>query len=264
MNRLHFGLSILSLLSLVACVQVETISCGNCDALPPPQVTSDPGTNSEQCELDPPITTVQKQQNSAWCWAASTSLVINHLEPLRQRRLEQCNVVQTTLTDSIEKKDTELHNQGILGEINCCRVTDDALFNASQSYLSDKVIIASEEVCHTTDRPEKALNANGYQNRFELRWYNPYNTSLQGQGLDWDELTGQICHNRPFISVKHWMNRDGGGNHSEVVTGYHQNPDAWVDLDTHGMDGFYSEPFQDYLGKPGESIHVRDYINIGK
>jgi hypothetical protein len=272
MNRLLWGLSILPLFSLVACVQVKTSSCGsgNCDASPPPQVSVPSekksvqlygraerfsnGTSAPLCQLSPPITSSQMQANSAWCWATSTTVIINHLEP--RRPLKECQTVHTTLSPEIDAYEKEvLETTGEKVKVECCRVTDDALKTENPD---DKDIIASKTVCHTTFRPEWALMALGYENRFKLvRWDS---NSTIPQGLPWEELTGQICSNRPFISVKLW---DEGGTHTEVVTGYHINPDAWVDVDTHGIDGFYSIPFDDYLGKPGDYVHVRDYYDIG-
>src|SRR5262249_39822859 len=59
-----------------------------------PMVAVDPTANP-LCRLVPPITMVDKQENSAWCWAASTHMVIKYLEPLRD--LTQCQVVYNTL-----------------------------------------------------------------------------------------------------------------------------------------------------------------------
>jgi hypothetical protein len=136
MNRFYFGLSILSFFSLVACVQVETISCGNCDAPPPRQETSDQetviaGTNPAPfCQLNPSITTVQQQENSAWCWAASTTLVIKHLDP--NSILTQCNSVQATLEPEIEAYIAGEVANGRNPEdvvVNCCFVTDEQMRN---------------------------------------------------------------------------------------------------------------------------------------
>jgi hypothetical protein len=249
-------------LSLSACVRVQLIAEGTSQEPPqseppaPPSPTSDPTivfapvstdpSNAPFCQLQPPITTVHKQENSAWCWAASTYLVISHLEP--NRDLTQCKAVHITLEPEREAYEEDQRRQGIDVRLDCCRVTDEALRNEDPT---DNNIIGSKIICHTTFRPEWALNALGYENRFQ---------NVPGEGLTWEELTGQICGNLPFISVKRW---DEGGTHSEVVTGYHFAPDAYVDLDTHGMDTFFSEPYDDYLGKPGDWVHVRDYVNIG-
>ena len=263
MNRLHFVLSILSLFSLVACVQVKTISCGNCDA---PSLSQEPpiilptdlpatvyiGPNSAQlCQLNPQIAPFQKEDNSAWCWAASTTLVMNHLGP--QHALKQCDVVQRSLEPEIQA-----YIDGRIDlRVECCSVTDDKMhqFVASNQLMIDSVI-----VCHRTFRPERALEALGYS--FKPARWEPAD-STDPPGLTWDQLTGQICDNRPFISVKLW---DEGGTHAEVVTGYHVDPDAMnmVDLESAGMDGFHSIPFRDYQGKPGDYVHVRDYYDIGR
>lgn len=283
MNRIGFGLSIIPLFTIVACVHVATISCGSgrCNTQPPPLISDEnsdsaspeldkisPSSSSYPqttviaggpdvaplCQLSPPLSTFQKQDNSAWCWAASTTLIIDHLEP--NRHIKQCEAVQTTLTPERKQYEEEvLNTTGNVVSVDCCRVTDRAL---EAEDPTDKNIIGSKIVCHTTFRPEWALNALGYENRFQLVRWDPGST--QPQGLSWEELTGQICGNLPFISVKLW---DEGGTHSEVVTGYHFAPDAYVDLDTHGMDTFFSEPYDDYLGKPGDWVHVRDYVNIG-
>jgi hypothetical protein len=270
MNRLHFGLSILSLFSLVACVQVKTISCGNCDAPPLPQVTPEQpnilptqlpatfyrGPNLAQlCQLNPPIAPFQKQENSSWCWAASTTLVMNHLEP--QSSLKQCDVVQKSLAPEIRQYVVkELTTNGRTDvPIDCCSVTDQII---KSSTALTQLQRDSLGVCITTFRPERALEALGYS--FELAQWPA--DSTDPQGLTWDQLTGQICDNRPFISVKLW---DEGGTHAEVVTGYHLDPNEMkmVDLESAGMDGFHSDPFKNYQGKPGDYVHVRDYYDIG-
>lgn len=289
MNRFWLGLPIILFLSLVACVQVTTISCGGgrC-APPPPSMTSDvipeslspeipeglakvippshpPATvvtgergASPLCQLNPPLPTFQKQDNSAWCWAASTTLIINHLDP--NHPLKQCETVQTTLAPEREQYEEEvLRTTGKVVSTDCCLVTDKAL-EQNPGGSDDDNVKASIAVCHTTFRPEWALNALGYKNRYQIiRW--PLPGRPGPNGLTWDELTGQICSNRPFISVKAW---DEGGTHTEAITGYHYDPTGpMVDLDTHGMDKFYTIPFHDYQEKPGEYIHVRDYYDIG-
>ncbi len=286
MNRLWFGLSIIPFFSLVACVHVTTISCGSgrCDlppmisdenqdsvspetsggqakvipsAHPPATVITGEQGVSPLCRLNPPLPTFQKQDNSAWCWAASTTLVIDHLAP--NRHLKQCEAVQTTLAPEREQYEEKvLSTTGKVVSIDCCLVTDQAL-EQNPGGSDDDNVKASKAVCHTTFRPEWALNALGYENRFKMVRWLPDRPGPNG--LTWDELTGQICSNRPFISVKAW---DEGGTHTEAITGYHYDPAGpMVDLDTHGMDKFYTIPFHDYQEKPGEYIHVRDYYDIG-
>ena len=286
MNRLWFGLSIIPFFSLVACVHVTTISCGSgrCDlppmisdenqdsvspetsggqakvipsAHPPATVITGEQGVSPLCRLNPPLPTFQKQDNSAWCWAASTTLVIDHLAP--NRHLKQCEAVQTTLAPEREQYEEKvLSTTGKVVSIDCCLVTDQAL-EQNPGGSDDDNVKASKAVCHTTFRPEWALNALGYENRFQIvRW--PLDRPGP-RGLTWDELTDQVCSNRPFISVKAW---DEGGTHTEAITGYHYDPAGeMVDLDTHGMDRFYTIPFNEYQGKPGEYVHVRDYYDIG-
>jgi hypothetical protein len=150
MNRLLLGFSILSLFSLGACVQMA-------DAGP-------------FCELTP-LPTVQKEQNSAWCWAASVTLVINHLNP--QRAFKQCTVVQKTIAPG--RKD-----------IDCCLVTDEAIGTADER---DPKVIKSLDRCQTTQWPEQGLKANGYN--FDLINYFPFEpgTDPYNQGLEWADLT---------------------------------------------------------------------------
>lgn len=219
MNRLFFGFSILSFFSLGACVQMA---------------------NSEPfCELTPPIMTVEKQQNSEWCWAASTTLVINHLDP--QRALKQCTVVQNTIAAGRE-------------DIDCCLATKDVENSVDRS---NPKVIASINLCQTTNDPENALEVNRY--KFDRIKYFPLGPDPYNQGLDWADLTAQICSNRPIISL-YWLK--GGGGHVVVITGFKQNPDAYVDVDDNQSDGFYNISFQDFRGIPGERKHVRDLINI--
>ena len=292
MNRLWFGLSIVPLFSLVSCVQVETISCGSgrCDVPPPPMISDDnpdpasPETSVGQakvipsshppatvitgeqgiaplCLLNPPLPGVQKQHTSAWCWAASTTLVINHLEPDRAHK--QCSVVQATLTPEIEEYIRQEEAKGRIDvRVDCCLVTDEEMKNydpQNNPKPSDKYVNDSIAMCHTTGRPEWALWEHGYGNRFKVIRWDP--SFPEGQGLTWESVTGQICDNRPFISVKAWSE---GGTHTEVITGYRYNgPEPYVDVDTHGLDTFFGEPFHEYQGKPGDYVHVRDYYDIG-
>lgn len=265
----------------LACIQIETKSqdcCGSgmasvsAPALPDSAIPDVPQTQSRvvvapvtdtACPLHPPVTNVQKQENSAWCWAASTTQVIRHLEP--NLNLTQCMTVQKTLTPEVEEYIRQEEAKGRTDvRVDCCLVTDEEMKNYDprnpNPRPNDKYIPDSVEVCHSRGRPEWALNALGYENQFGLVKWDP--DVLQGQGLTWDQLVGQICDNRPFISVKAWVE---GGTHTEVITGYHYNgPDAWVDVVSHGMDTFFSEPFDDYQGKPGDYVHVRDYYDIGR
>lgn len=214
-------------------------------------------SDTPMCSLEPAITGVHLQDNSAWCWAASTHLVITYLEPASS--LKQCEVVYNTLVSTGAVHQYEQTHPGV--HIDCCRVTDAALVSEN---ASDPVIIGSKIVCHTTFRPEGALRANGYvtaggQDRFQIVWWDPNSTIPEG--VPWPDLTAQICMNRPFISVKLW---EGGGTHSEVVTGYRLNPDAWVEIESHNLDGVHTIPYNDYLRMPGQWVgRVRDYYDIG-
>jgi len=216
-------------------------------AATPPTPPGDPPVSVDPvrlCELAPQITTVETQENSSWCWAASTHLVIKHLEPLRD--LTQCQVVNNTLAPGST-------------DIDCCLVTDEAMKTAN---TSDPKVRNSVAVCWTTNRPESALDANGYYAHYAMIEWDSSNTPPEGPGLTWDEVKGQICSNRPFISVKLW---DEGGTHDEVITGYHFNgSEPWVDINDPGIDTFAPEPYEDYKRKPNEWVHVRDYIDIGK
>lgn len=209
------------------------------------------------CQLQPDIIGVHLQDNSAWCWAASTHLVIRHLEPTL--RLKQCEVVYNTLKSTGTVDQYEQEHAGV--QIDCCRVTDEALL--SENPL-DPVIIGSKTVCHRVSRPELALRVNGYataggQDRFKIVLWDPFKTNPEG--VPWPDLTSQICMNRPFISVKLW---EGGGTHSEVVTGYRLDPDGTVVLDSHGLSGVYTKSYDDYLREPGVTVgRVRDYYDIG-
>jgi hypothetical protein len=216
------------------------------------------GTGNEPlCQLQPDITGFHLQDNSAWCWAASTHLVIRHLEPASN--LKQCEVVYNTLKSTGTVDQYEQAHAGVL--IDCCRVTDDALRTENKL---DPVIIGSKTVCHTASRPDWALRANGYvtaggQDRFKIVPWDPYKTIPEG--VPWPDLTSQICMNRPFISVKLWV---GGGTHSEVVTGYRLDPDGTVVLDSHSLTGVYTMSYDDYLRLPGVTVgRVRDYYDIG-
>src|SRR5262249_2677820 len=200
-------------------------------------------TANPLCRLVPPITMVDKQENSAWCWAASTHMVIKYLEPLRD--LTQCQVVYNTLASG-------------RNDVDCCLVTDDAYKTANKS---DPIVNNSVGVCWANEYPGPALDANGYYGHYALIRWGPSNTPPEGPGLTFEEINDQLCSNRPFISMKHW---DDGGTHTEVITGTHYNgSEPWVDLDTHGLDTFFSEPYEDYKRKPGDWVHVRDYFDIG-
>jgi hypothetical protein len=209
------------------------------------------------CRLQPEIADTHLQDNSAWCWAASTHMVIRHLE--QASIVKQCEVVYRTLKSRGSVDQYEQTHAGV--HIDCCRVTDEALLSEDQT---DPVIIGSKTVCHTTSRPEWALRPNGYVtaggiDRFRIAYWQP--ASSIPEGIPWSDLTSQICMNRPFISVKLW---EGGGTHTEVVTGYRLDPDGTVVLDSHSLLGVYTKSYDDYLREPGITVgRVRDYYDIG-
>lgn len=130
------------------------------------------------------------QQTAAWCWAASTRMVMEyHNKTQRKLTDPQCDIVRKVFGLS-------------LGRANCC-----------ETKITSDLIDAPSE-CVLGGWPHWILEEYGFR-------YETVNTAF-----DWEALTGEICSIGPFISVIKWR---GGGQHTFVVKGYHESTDEAVE-----------------------------------
>jgi Papain-like cysteine protease AvrRpt2 len=123
----------------------------------------------------------EKQQTPAWCWAASTRMVMEyHNEKQQQPTDPQCKIVSKIFGISSERA-------------GCCetKITSDFI-----------------------DAPLRCVQG-GWPNKvFD---YYQYSYQTVGGALDWEALTREICTTGPFISVIDW---NGGGKHAFITKGY--------------------------------------------
>ena len=189
-----FGLCIALCLGLTsACVQVDVsvTSQDNSRALSPyppmkPSISMDDLKKlhtKKSCNPSSWDVAKEQQQTAAWCWAASTRMVMEYHNKEQKKPTNtdsQCNIVMNILSN-------------LPRSTNCCEKQDGPDF------------IDAPSECDQGGWPHWAL-AN-YQ----------FNYETVPAALDWDALTGEICSIGPFISVIRWI---GGGTHAFVVKGY--------------------------------------------
>jgi Papain-like cysteine protease AvrRpt2 len=130
----------------------------------------------------------EQQQTAAWCWAASTRMVMEYHNKEQKKPTNidsQCNIVMNILSN-------------LPRSTNCCEKQEGPDF------------IDAPLKCRQGGWPHWVLEEYGFS----------YETV--GTALDWEALTGEICSTGPFISVIEWR---GGGQHAFVVKGYHEPKD---------------------------------------
>ncbi len=186
------------------------------------------------------------QQTTAWCWAASTRMVMEYqnktMQPPRTAD-SQCNIVMNILSNLPRSTD-------------CCEKKEGLDF------------IDAPPKCVQGGWPHWVLEEYGFS-------YETVSTAL-----DWEALAGEICSTRgPFISVIEWS---GGGKHTFVVKGYHESTDEDFEpsplaplplqfvevydpnLDDHldmTLDEFKGDsPIKEYKYQPFS--HTLDYVQI--
>ncbi len=124
----------------------------------------------------------EKQQTPAWCWAASTRMVMEYYNKKKQQQPTdpQCEIVRKVFGISLERA-------------NCCetKITSD--------------FIDSPSKCVRGGWPHQVLD------------YYQFSYQTVGGALDWEALTREICTTGPFIPVIDWRE---GGKHAFIVTGY--------------------------------------------
>ena len=123
----------------------------------------------------------EKQQTPAWCWAASTRMVMEYHNKKQQNPTDlQCDLVRKVFDLSLVRA-------------NCC-----------ETKISSDFIDAPSE-CVRGGWPHQVLD------------YYQFSYQTVGGALDWEALTREICTTGPFIPVIDWR---GGGSHAFIVTGY--------------------------------------------
>lgn len=122
----------------------------------------------------------EKQQTPAWCWAASTRMVMEYHNKEQKPTDPQCEIVKKVFGTSLERA-------------NCCET----------KIASDFIDAPSE--CVRGGWPSQALD------------YYQFSYQTVGGALDWEALTREICTTGPFISVIDW---NGGGKHAFIIKGY--------------------------------------------
>lgn len=173
----------------------------------------------------------EKQQTEAWCWAASTRIVMEYhnKKELKPTAL-QCDIVKNVLNPW-------------LGGVNCClrQVTTD--------------FIDAPAECVQGGWPSWVLDK--YQ--FNYEW-------IDGALDDWEALKGEICKIGPFILVIKW--RDGG-RHVFIVTGYSERPTKVVTMYDPYTADFQTLDFDEFIGAPSKGrdrllrfSHDRNYVQI--
>lgn len=192
-----FGLCIALCLGLTAaCVQVDVsvTSQDNSRALPPyppmkPSISMDDLKKlhtKKSCNSSSLTVDKEQQQTAAWCWAASTRMVMEyHNKTQRKPTDPQCDIVMNILSN-------------LPRSTNCCEKQEGPDF------------IDAPLKCRQGGWPHWVLEEYGFS-------YETVNTAF-----DWDALTREICSIGPFISVIKWR---GGGQHVFVVKGYHESTD---------------------------------------
>lgn len=135
------------------------------------------------CDLSSKDVAKERQQTAAWCWSASSRMVMEYHNRTQQKPRPtalQCDIVRNVFSPWI-------------GVANCCETE-----------------ISSDFI----DAPSGCTQGGWPHWVFDKYRFN-YET-VAGV-LDWDALTGEICSTGPFVSIVEWS---GGGKHAFVVKGY--------------------------------------------
>ena len=200
---------------------------------------------------------VEKQQTVAWCWAASTRMVMKHYNKEQQKPTNlQCNIVNKVLG-------------GRLDGTNCCQIR--GTFDFVDAPTND--FIDAPLNCARGEWPYRVFKA--YQ----------FNYETVETALDWETLTREICSKGPFLPVIEWVE---GGRHAYVVMGYSTTPSKGTTslspsqqyvriydpiptaTERNFSEGDYSDiPFDEYVGDSPANpnghygyFHYRDYVQI--
>jgi hypothetical protein len=157
----------------------------------------------------------EKQQTPAWCWAASTRMVMEYHNKKQKKPTDtdpQCAIVKKIWGPWV-------------GEVNCCEG------QSAQDFIN---------------APSKCVQG-GWPD-WVLANYQFSNETVRG-ALDWEALIGEICTTGPFIPV---VDLRGGGKHAFIVTGYSGRPSQVVTIYNPTTEDFQDLTFEEFVGdSPG-------------
>ena len=217
------------------------------------------GLTGMHCKLQRPLTN-QHQETNVWCWAASAHTVIEYL---KNQPIKQCELLQAVYQGQLSYEWAQLPKASTvnLESPTCC-------MNMPEDELPPRTknVEVAQNVCYQNGFPEAVFATQDFYTTFngiEYDWSIPY-----PHGLSWEEIVGEICADRPMISVILFARQLGGGGHAVVIGGYSELDDGsqWVHVYDPGYnteeEDSYIWPYDVYLGNPGVFTHVRDYKNI--
>ena len=175
----------------------------------------------------------EKQQTAAWCWAASSRMVMEYQNKMKvppEPTALQCDIVRNVFSSW-------------LGGISCCEI------KISPDFIN------APSACRHGGWPYWVFNK--YQ--FNYEW-------VDGQFDDWEALKGEICKVGPFISVIEWS---GGGRHAFIVRGYRETGlEKVVETDDPVKEDPEELTFDEFVGNSAmedgspEFSHDRTYVQI--
>lgn len=225
---------------LSACAYVEVDLGPNHNSSHPSANTSSPNSSNEgTCKLV--NLGYPRQETGSWCWAASTQMVINYVNPIRFPN--QCELVTQALGLGLAATPA---SDGSLQQIDCCDAKDDNLGSPSSGPARERCIVGLW--------PHTVFSTDGINIPYDMIYL---------ADMNWDVVTGQICADRPFIFVVQWVE---GGRHSAVVGGYQSTVDGdrFVEVYDHYKNDFFVMPYNEFFGVPRDFTHELDYINIAQ
>jgi hypothetical protein len=199
----------------------------------------------------------EKQQTAAWCWAASTRMVMEyHNEKEKKPTNLQCNTVNKIFW-------------GRLDGTNCCQIRGTSDFVDAPT--SDFIDVSLK--CVRGGWPHWVFDAYRYKYKTVAR------------ALDWETLKREVSSKGPFIPVIEWRE---GGRHAYIVMGYstarsngatNLSPSQQyvriydpspTTIEKNFSEGDYSDiPIEEYMGDSPETpgnhygyFHHLDYVQI--
>lgn len=232
-----------------------------------PEVIQPPNLNriGRQCKLDGLVNRIQ--ENSSWCWVASTQMVLEFIShtPINS----QCDFATEILKPELQH--AKVNNVGIVQDrpVECCQAIGKAslVIGAGNALVNNSTKEISQEVCIRGGWPEFVFESLEKNTGKGYWWEATNDWAKTDPNLVWEQLDEEICQNRPFIFVVRWDEAEGGGRHTSVGGGtQHIGGINYVEVYDHfpaeGGSDIYLMPFDSFLGEPGEFVHEWDYIKI--
>ena len=258
LKGLTLGLFALVLLGGSACTRIHVSVY---------QIGSSSGLTGTHCKLQRELKN-QHQLTNVWCWAASTHTV---LEYLRNEEVHQRDILEAVFHSqlvyawnekiadaSTAEEETKLRN---MEHPTCWMQMPEEYLNPEEENIR-----TAQEVCYAPGYPDWAFATEQFRTTYDpigYDWTIPY-----PHGLTWDEIVGEICSDRPMISLILYGSELNAGSHAVVIGGYSELEDGsqWVHVYDPGYnteeEESYIVPYDVHLGDPGVFIHARDYTNI--